>query len=52
VKGSAFPLEQEPLFQNNTFFPMEWTGFTRERLEYLKELTRKIAHSTDSSAKE
>ncbi|MFP4384414.1 MAG: B12-binding domain-containing radical SAM protein [Spirochaetia bacterium] len=42
VRLSNFPLEKEPLFQNNTFFPLEWSGFTRERLEYLKELIRQI----------
>ncbi|MBN2048878.1 MAG: radical SAM protein [Spirochaetales bacterium] len=29
-------LEREPLWQNNTFFPMEWKGFTREDLRRMK----------------
>ncbi|RKX74571.1 MAG: B12-binding domain-containing radical SAM protein [Spirochaetes bacterium] len=35
-KESKYPLEEEPLFHNNTVFPMEWNGFTREDLESLK----------------
>ena len=37
---SRFPLKDEPLYHNNTFFPMEWEGFTREDLERLKRLSR------------
>jgi len=36
LKESGLPLEEEPLFHNNTFFPMEWEGFTREDLNRLK----------------
>lgn len=32
------PLEEEPLYHNNTFFSMEWEGFTLENLKYLKTL--------------
>ena len=35
---SRYPLSEEPLFQNNTLFPMEWEGFTRQDLERLKQL--------------
>ncbi len=39
LKHSRFPLEEEPLYHNNTFFSMEWEGFTRQNLEDLKALT-------------
>ena len=38
VRTSPFPLEAEPLYHNNTFFSMEWGGFTLENLKYLKAL--------------
>jgi hypothetical protein len=37
VRLSDYPLESEPLFHNNTFFPMEWPGFTRNNLKKLKD---------------
>ena len=37
---SDFPLKKEPLYHNNTFFPMEWEGFTRLDLERIKQLIR------------
>jgi hypothetical protein len=33
-----FPLAEEPLYQNNSFFPMEWEGFTWEDLQRLKRI--------------
>jgi len=39
---SSYPLEEEPVYHNSTFFSMEWEGFSRERLEYLKSLTREL----------
>ena len=41
-KFSPFPLAEEPLYHNNTFFSMEWEGFRRENLEQLKTLTREL----------
>jgi len=38
VRLCPLPLEEEPLYHNNTFFSMEWEGFTRENLAYLKQL--------------
>jgi len=40
VEFSPYPLEDEPLYHNNTFFPMEWEGFTRADLERVKESAR------------
>ena len=40
VRRSRYPIEDEPLFQNNTVFPMEWAGFTRADLERLKRIAR------------
>lgn len=37
-----FPLEDEPLFHNNTFFPMKWEGYTLENMKYLKNLVQKL----------
>ncbi len=34
-----FPLEKEPLFHNNSFFPMKWEGYTVENMTYLKNLS-------------
>jgi radical SAM superfamily enzyme YgiQ (UPF0313 family) len=40
VAKSAYPLEEEPLYHNNSYFPMEWEGFTRRDLNRLKELAQ------------
>jgi hypothetical protein len=37
VAKSRYPLTEEPLFHNNTFFPMEWGEFTRGDLTSIKE---------------
>jgi len=37
-----FPLEKEPLFHNNSFFPMKWEGYTVENMKYLKSLIRML----------
>ena len=37
-----FPIEEEPLFHNNTFFPMKWEGYTLENMKYLKNLVREL----------
>lgn len=36
VSKTDLPLEEEPLFHNNTFFPMEWEGFKEDDLKELK----------------
>lgn len=40
VEHARVDLAGEPLYQNNTFFPMEWTGFTAEDLSRLKKRVR------------
>ncbi|MCD6398153.1 MAG: cobalamin-dependent protein [Spirochaetaceae bacterium] len=37
-----FPLEKEPLFHNNSFFPMKWKGYTVENMKYLKSMVQKL----------
>lgn len=37
-----FPLKEEPLFHNNTFFPMKWEGYTLENMTYLKNLVQEL----------
>ena len=41
VAAARVPIEAEPLYHNNTFFPMEWEEFTRTDLEALKRATRR-----------
>ena len=40
IKASQFDLLSEPLYHNNSIFPCEWEGFTRDDLERLKRLIR------------
>jgi hypothetical protein len=40
VEVSPYPLADEPLYHNNTFFPMEGEGFTRADLERIKKSAR------------
>jgi len=40
VKASPFPLEEEPLFHNNTILPCRWSGFGEENLIFLKNYIR------------
>ncbi|NQT59882.1 MAG: radical SAM protein [Bacteroidetes bacterium] len=40
VKVCNLPLEDEPLYHNNLFFPAEWSGQTRDDLQKLKLLAR------------
>jgi hypothetical protein len=40
---SRYPIAEEPLFHNNTFFPMEWERFTRDDLERLKRTARELS---------
>ena len=43
VRKSRYPIEEEPLFHNNTFFSMEWEGFTRKDLDKLQQ--RVVEHN-------
>ena len=49
VAQSRYPLAEEPLFQNNSLFPMEWAGFTARDLLEIKnraqELNRALPHA-------
>ncbi len=40
VSSCRFPLAEEPLYHNNSFFPMEWEGFTREDMQRLKMMSK------------
>ncbi len=40
VESCRFPIADEPLYHNNSFFPMEWEHFTREDMERLKLLSK------------
>ena len=42
VKKSSYPLDKEPLFQNNTIFPMSWEGFTHKDLWRIKMNVRSL----------
>ena len=37
TRCSRYPIDEEPLYQNNTFFSMEWGGFTRDDLYRLSK---------------
>jgi radical SAM superfamily enzyme YgiQ (UPF0313 family) len=39
---SRFPLEEEPLTQNNSIFPMQWERFTVARMQELKQLAWRL----------
>lgn len=41
VAASSYPIDREPLFQNNSIFPLEWEGFSRGDMERLKRLAQK-----------
>ena len=38
--SARYPIEEEPLFQNNALFPFAWEGFTEEELNELKAYVR------------
>ena len=40
VKKSIFPIEEEPLFQNNSIFPLQWEKFTKSDMTELKIFSR------------
>ncbi len=37
-----FPLAKEPLFHNNSFFPMKWEGYTMDDMLFLKNQVREL----------
>jgi len=49
LRLSRYPLAEEPLFHDNSFFPMEWDGFTWADLEGLKAIARTNRRRKESS---
>jgi len=43
VETSRFPIEDEPLYQNNSVMAFRWSGFGLEDLQRLKDLSRKLS---------
>ena len=43
VAESRFSIVEEPLFQNNSIMPLQWSGFTTDDLQRLKDLSRKLS---------
>jgi radical SAM superfamily enzyme YgiQ (UPF0313 family) len=48
VRLCRYPLEEEPLFHNNSLFPLEWEGFTRQDLHRLKSLAAQSRRSRET----
>ncbi|HOV63794.1 MAG TPA: radical SAM protein [Spirochaetia bacterium] len=42
VESSPYPLEEEPLCHNNSFFPLAWERFTRNDMARLKLLSQRM----------
>ncbi len=42
VEASPFPIEEEPLYQNNSIIPLQWDGFTAADLQRIKDLSREL----------
>jgi len=42
VRRSSYPIEEEPLYQNNSFFPLESEIFPRSEMERLKRLASRL----------
>ena len=42
VDSCRYPIEKEPLYHNNSFFPMQWEGFSREDMSRLKRLSKQL----------
>jgi radical SAM superfamily enzyme YgiQ (UPF0313 family) len=40
VHRCRYPIEEEPLYHNNTILPLEWEGFTQNDLDRIKILAR------------
>jgi radical SAM superfamily enzyme YgiQ (UPF0313 family) len=43
VQTSVYPLEEEPLFHNNTVLPLAWEHFTMADLEAVKQRARSLS---------
>ena len=41
IQKSQYPIAEEPLYHNNSFFPMEWSHFTRKDMQNLKMLSKR-----------
>ena len=41
--ASMFPIEDEPLYQNNSIMPLQWDGFTTGDLQRVKDLSRELS---------
>jgi len=41
-RKSRYPLAEEPLYHNNTFFPMEWAGFSLQELKRIKKRVKEL----------
>lgn len=37
---ARYPIEKDPIFQNNALFPFSWDGFTDNNLAFLKQYSR------------
>ena len=46
VETSRYPIEEEPLYQNNTIMPLQWSGFGLQDLQRLKDLSRAFSPSS------
>ena len=45
VKVSRYPIDKEPLFQNNTLLPCQWEGLTYDMYQDLKNEARGLPHN-------
>ncbi len=43
VAASRFPIEEEPLYQNNSVMALQWSGFGLDDLQRLKDLSRALS---------
>jgi radical SAM superfamily enzyme YgiQ (UPF0313 family) len=43
---ARYPVEDDPLYQNNALFPFAWEGFTEEDLLFLKKYAREKSHGS------
>lgn len=48
--SARFPIEKEPLFQNNSLFPFSWSGFNEGNLQFLKSYLREKSQYAGSFA--
>lgn len=48
LRHSPFPLDKEPLYHNNSFFPLEWEGLDRIKLDELRRLGLELHNQNHS----